>query len=120
MAYIVAAYIAMAYIVMAYLVVWWGRHHWFERWAQEHRACRERVALIDMSFMSKFLVQGPDAGRVLSRLSTNDVDGDADTITYTQWLNKAGKMEADLTVCKMGDAEQGDSLFMVVAERRFF
>ena len=30
---------------------------------------------MDMSFMSKFLVQGPDAGPFLNWLSTNDVDG---------------------------------------------
>ena len=34
------------------------------------------------SFMSKFLVEGRDAGRLLNRLSTADVDGAADEITY--------------------------------------
>ena len=34
----------------------WGKHHWFDHWRAEHEACRESVALIDMSFMSKFLV----------------------------------------------------------------
>ena len=29
--------------------------------------------MIDMSLMAKLLVQGPDAGAVLSRLSANDV-----------------------------------------------
>ncbi len=58
---------------------------------------------MDMSFMSKFLVQGRDAGRVLDRISANDVDGAAGTITYTQWLNEAGKLEADLTVTKLDD-----------------
>jgi glycine cleavage system aminomethyltransferase T len=32
---------------------------------------------MDMSFMSKFLVQGRDAGRVLDYISANDVDGAA-------------------------------------------
>ena len=31
----------------------WGRHDWWHLWEREHRACREGVALIDMSFMSK-------------------------------------------------------------------
>ncbi len=30
--------------------------------AEEHRACRERVALFDMISFAKLLVQGPDAG----------------------------------------------------------
>ena len=41
----------------------------------EHRACREGVVLIDMSFMSKFLVQGRDAGACINRLCTANVDG---------------------------------------------
>ena len=41
----------------------WGRPRWFDFWAAEHRAAREGVICMDMSFMSKFLVQGRDAGR---------------------------------------------------------
>jgi 4-methylaminobutanoate oxidase (formaldehyde-forming) len=58
---------------------------------------------MDMSFMSKYLVQGRDAGRVLEQLSANRVDGDPGVITYTQWLNDAGLLEADLTVTKLDD-----------------
>jgi len=78
-----------------------GRETWFPYWKEEHDACRNSVALFDMSFMSKFLVQGRDAGRILNRLSTANVDGGSGTITYTQWLNKHGRMEADLTVTKL-------------------
>jgi 4-methylaminobutanoate oxidase (formaldehyde-forming) len=81
----------------------WGRQNWFPWWAAEHRAAREGVILMDMSFMSKFFVQGRDAGRVLNHISANDVDGAAGTITYTQWLNERGTLEADLTVTKLGD-----------------
>jgi 4-methylaminobutanoate oxidase (formaldehyde-forming) len=58
---------------------------------------------MDMSFMSKFLVQGRDAGRVLNHISANDVDGAAGRVTYTQWLNEGGTLEADLTVSKLDD-----------------
>ena len=88
----------------------WGRHEWFPYWEAEHHACRQGVILMDMSFMSKFLVQGRDAGRVLNRISANNVDGAAGRITYTQWLNEDGKLEADLTVTKL-TAER----FVVVA-----
>ncbi|MEU7821976.1 FAD-dependent oxidoreductase [Catellatospora sp. NPDC049133] len=81
----------------------WGRQNWFGNWAEEHRAAREGVILMDMSFMAKFLVQGRDAGAALERLSANRVDGDAGTITYTQWLNSGGTLEADLTVTKLAD-----------------
>lgn len=87
-----------------------GRENWFPYWEKEHLACRESVALFDMSFMSKFLVQGKDAGQFLNRLSTALVDDECGKITYTQWLNEQGFMEADLTVTKLQDDE-----FLVVA-----
>ena len=88
----------------------WGRQNWFPYWEAEHRAAREGVILMDMSFMSKFRVEGRDAGRVLNWISSNDVDGPAGTITYTQWLDEAGKLQADLTVTK-----RDDERFWVVA-----
>lgn len=88
----------------------WGRPDWFGTWADEHRAVREGVGLMDMSFMADFSVTGPDAGAFLDRLSTARVDGEAGVITYTQWLNEAGTIEADLTVTKLDE----DS-FLVVA-----
>ncbi|KAL3939322.1 MAG: hypothetical protein SGARI_001415 [Bacillariaceae sp.] len=87
-----------------------GRPHWFPYWEAEHQACRENVALFEMSFMSKFLVQGYDAGAFLNWLSTANVDGPTNQITYTQWLNEHGYLEADLTVTKLSETE-----FLVIA-----
>jgi glycine cleavage system aminomethyltransferase T/glycine/D-amino acid oxidase-like deaminating enzyme len=87
----------------------WGRQNWFPYWETEHRACREGVILMDMSFMGKFLVQGRDAGPCLDYVSANAVDEEPGRITYTQWLNEDGRLEADLTVIKF---ESGD--YMVV------
>ena len=67
---------------------------------------------MDMSFMGKFLVQGRDAGRCLNQISANNVDGATGEITYTQWLNEAGRLEADLTVTKVAD----DRFFVVVTD----
>lgn len=88
----------------------WGRPKWFDAWKAEHDACRNAVVLMDMSFMSKQLVQGRDAGRVLNRISGGQVDGDVEKVTYTQWLNPRGTLEADLTVTKLARDR-----FMVVA-----
>jgi 4-methylaminobutanoate oxidase (formaldehyde-forming) len=87
-----------------------GRPDWFPHWQAEHEAARTGVILMDMSFMSKFLVQGRDAGRILDHLSANAVNGDAGRVTYTQWLNEGGTLEADLTVTKLDE-----SRFLVVA-----
>jgi len=81
----------------------WGRPDWFGYWAAEHDAARTGVILMDMAFMAKFDVQGRDAGQVLDHVSANKVNGEAGRITYTQWLNPAGTLEADLTVTKLGD-----------------
>jgi 4-methylaminobutanoate oxidase (formaldehyde-forming) len=81
----------------------WGRQNWFPYWREEHEATRNGVILMDMSFMSKFLVQGRDAGKCLDFISANRVDGPEGMITYTQWLDEAGKIQADLTVAKLGD-----------------
>jgi 4-methylaminobutanoate oxidase (formaldehyde-forming) len=81
----------------------WERPAWFAQWEAEHKAAREHVIVMDMSFMAKFLVQGRDAGKVLNHISANHVDGDSGVITYTQWLNEGGTLEADLTVTKLDD-----------------
>src|SRR5450631_3795716 len=90
----------------------WDRPSWFSCWQAEHRAARENVIVMDMSFMGKFLVQGRDAGRCLNRISGNDVDGANGIITYTQWLNDHGKLEADLTVTKLS----GEKYLVVVTD----
>ena len=88
------------------------RENWFPYWAEEHKAAREGVILMDMSFMCKFMVQGKDAGTCLDYISANSVNGETGMITYTQWLNKFGKLEADLTVTKLAD----DKFFVVVTD----
>ena len=90
----------------------WGRPDWFEHWRAEHEAARDGVILMDMSFMSKFRVEGREAGRVLDRVSANSVNGPAGFITYTQWLNEGGTLEADLTVTKLAD----DRFFVVATD----
>jgi 4-methylaminobutanoate oxidase (formaldehyde-forming) len=90
----------------------WGRPSWFARWQQEHHAARQNVIVMDMSFMGKFLVQGRDAGSCLNRISGNQVDGAPGVITYTQWLNEAGTLEADLTVTKLS----ADRFLVVVTD----
>src|SRR3954467_3171073 len=63
-----------------------------------------------VSFMAKFSVTGADAGAMLDHLSAGDVNGEPGWITYTQWLNDDGRIEADLTGSKLTDDR-----FLVVA-----
>jgi 4-methylaminobutanoate oxidase (formaldehyde-forming) len=90
----------------------WGRQQWWPQWEAEHHAARNGVVVMDMSFMGKFLVQGRDAGTCLNRISANNVDGSTGMITYTQWLNEQGRLEADLTVTRLSE----DRYFVVVTD----
>jgi 4-methylaminobutanoate oxidase (formaldehyde-forming) len=81
----------------------WGQQNWFEYLAEEHRACREDVILMDVTSMSKFLVQGRDAEKVLNNICANDVAVPVGKVVYTQWLNERGTLEADLTVTRLAE-----------------
>ena len=89
----------------------WGRQNWFEYLAAEHKACREDVILMDVTSMSKFLVQGRDAENALNNICANDVAVPVGKVVYTQWLNERGTMEADLTVTRLAE----DKFFIVSA-----
>jgi 4-methylaminobutanoate oxidase (formaldehyde-forming) len=90
----------------------WGRQNWFPYAAAEHRACREGVVLIDLTLMSKFLVQGRDAEKVLNFISANDVAMAVGSCVYTQWLNQRGGIEADVTVSRLAE----DRFFVVSSD----
>ena len=79
----------------------WGEAPWHRHWEAEHRAVREAVGLIDMSFMTQVEVSGPGAAALLTRLSTADVAGVVGRLTYTQWLGPDGGIEADVTVTRL-------------------
>jgi heterotetrameric sarcosine oxidase gamma subunit len=86
-----------------HIVKTWGRDESFPLQAAEHHAVREAVGMLDMSLMAKLLVQGRDAERVLNLVCANDVSVPVGRIVYTQWLNPAGGIEADLTVTRLAD-----------------
>jgi len=88
----------------------WGRQNWFAYHEAAHHACRNHVVLMDMSFMSKFLVQGKDAAKVLNNICCNEIDVPPGRIVYTQWVNQAGGLEADLTVTRLEENK-----FIVIA-----
>ncbi|MEM7338428.1 MAG: FAD-dependent oxidoreductase [Actinomycetota bacterium] len=81
----------------------WGIGQWHAANGAEHAAVRERVGLFDLTSFAKFSVQGRDAADVLDVLSAGPVNGDIGRSVYTQWLNPAGGIEADLTVSRLGE-----------------
>lgn len=80
-----------------------GKQNWFLHTASECRATENAVALFDQSSFAKFRVEGRDAMRVLNRICANDIDVRPGRVVYTQWLNDAGGIEADLTVNRLSE-----------------
>jgi len=76
---------------------------WFDYVAEEHKAVRERVALIDMTSFSKIRVRGPGAFAALQRLAAANLDKPAGSVSYTQLCNPRGGIEADLTICRLDE-----------------
>ena len=79
------------------------RPNWFDAVGAEHRAVRERVALIDQSSFAKFEVTGPGAFAFLQWLAANDLDKAPGSVTYTQLCNARGGIEADLTITRLAE-----------------
>jgi 4-methylaminobutanoate oxidase (formaldehyde-forming) len=87
----------------------YGRQNWHDYVGAEHRAVRERVGIFDQSSFAKYLLQGPDAEKVMQRLCANDANVQIEKIVYTQFLNERGGIEADVTVTRLAE----DSYFIV-------
>ncbi|WP_144137451.1 FAD-dependent oxidoreductase [Paraburkholderia sp. BCC1884] len=80
-----------------------GQQNWLPWSGAEHRACREGVALFDMTSFSKFLVKGRDAQDVLQGIVANDVAVPPGTTVYTGMLNERGAYESDFTLTRLAD-----------------
>ena len=76
---------------------------WLDRLAEEHRAFRERVGIIDLSSFGKIAVAGPGALALLERVCDNRIDRPVGSVTHTQLLNPRGGIVADVTVTRLGE-----------------
>ena len=83
----------------------WGHQNWHSWVAEEHRACRERVAIFDMSSFAKLLIKGPDARRALNSIIANDMPVEPGATVYTGMLNERGGYESDFTVTMLDHNE---------------
>ena len=80
-----------------------GRANWFDIVGEEHRAARERVAVIDQSSFAKMEVWGPGALDGLQRLAVADLDRPVGHAVYTPLCNERGGIEADLTISRIAE-----------------
>ena len=75
---------------------------WHKYAAEEHKAVREGVALIDQSSFSKFEMIGPGSLDLLQRLAACNMDRPLGSVIYAQLCNERGGIEADLTITRLG------------------
>jgi glycine cleavage system aminomethyltransferase T/glycine/D-amino acid oxidase-like deaminating enzyme len=80
----------------------WARPPWFELQAEEHRAFRERVGIIDMTSFGKIELDGPGALPLLERVTDNLINRPVGSVVYTQLLDRRGGIAGDVTVTRLG------------------
>jgi 4-methylaminobutanoate oxidase (formaldehyde-forming) len=78
-----------------------GKAGWFDGVGLEHKAVRERAALIDQSSFAKLEVTGKNALAALQKIAANDLDRPDGSCVYTQLCNARGGIEADLTIMRL-------------------
>jgi glycine cleavage system aminomethyltransferase T/glycine/D-amino acid oxidase-like deaminating enzyme len=81
----------------------WAGRSWSPAIAAEHRATREQAALFDQTSFAKISITGPDAASLLEWVCDNRVARAVGALTYTQLLNAAGGIEADVTITRTGE-----------------
>ncbi|MEP1767012.1 MAG: FAD-dependent oxidoreductase [Sulfitobacter sp.] len=81
----------------------WKRQNFFENVAEEHRAVRQNIGMYDMSSFGKIRVEGRDAEAFLNYIGGGDFSVPVGKIVYTQFLNRLGGIEADVTVTRLAE-----------------
>ncbi|THH36651.1 FAD-dependent oxidoreductase [Aliishimia ponticola] len=81
----------------------WKRQNFFDNVRAEHMAVRENVGMYDMSSFGKLRVEGPEAEAFLNYVCGADMSVPVGKIVYTQFLNPAGGIEADVTVTRLAE-----------------
>jgi aminomethyltransferase len=71
----------------------------------EYNAIREAVASIDVSPLYKYVISGPDAARLVDRVTTRDVGKLAvGQVFYTPWCDERGRVIDDGTVTRRDES----------------
>ena len=89
----------------------YGKQNWHDNMVAECMGVREAVGVFDQTSFAKFVVEGPDSLEVLNTISVANIDAPIGKAIYTQWCNRKGGIESDLTVTRTGE----DAFFVVTA-----
>jgi aminomethyltransferase len=71
---------------------------------REYWAIRDGAALIDVSPLMKYLIEGPDAARLLHRVTPRNVHKmSVGQVSYTGWCDEEGKLLDDGTITRLAE-----------------
>ena len=79
--------------------------------ADEVKAVRERVAIMDITAFTKVMVTGKDSCAFLDQLTTNKMPQKDGSIILTHMLNRRGRIELELTLVRLSE----DKFYLVSA-----
>ena len=75
---------------------------------REYWAIRDAAALIDVSPLMKYLIEGPDAASLLHRITPRDIHKmSVGQVCYTGWCDDDGKLLDDGTVTRLDEQRFG-------------
>ncbi len=81
----------------------WGRQPWFAYAAAEHARCAPASASSTSRPSARSASRAATREAVLQLVCANDVAVAPGRIVYTQWLNRNGGVEADVTVSRLSE-----------------
>jgi aminomethyltransferase len=71
---------------------------------REYAAVRNAAALFDVSPLNKYVIEGPDAARLLDRVVTRNVPkAQQGQVLYMSWCDAHGKVIDDGTITRLGE-----------------
>ncbi len=81
----------------------WSAMFWSPISIAEAYWTRQRVAMYDMTPLTRYEIAGSGAAAFLQRMTTNNVDKSVGSVTYTLLLDETGGIRSDLTVARLAD-----------------
>jgi aminomethyltransferase len=83
---------------------YWAASAYSDSWDIEYNAIRNQAALIDVSPLYKFRVDGPDAARLIDRVQVrNPAKLAVGQVWYTCWCDEQGKVVDDGTITRLDE-----------------
>ena len=71
---------------------------------REYWAIRDAAALIDITPLMKYIIEGPDAAKLLHRMTPRDIHKmTVGQVAYTGWCDDEGRMLDDGTISRLAD-----------------